>query len=69
MAKHSVVLRKLEEAENKLDSLQAADRASSVSENEDIDALDAFMKNLKHDKPAKLDIKIAKVNKCFSYKS
>lgn len=60
MSKHCAILKELKEAESRFQKLSSANSSKNDLENDDIDALDAFMKNLKHDKPGKLDIKKSK---------
>ncbi|CAH1407547.1 unnamed protein product [Nezara viridula] len=60
MAKHNDVTERLKESQLKLQKLLDLSQVETENENEDQDALDKFMKTLKHDKPAKLDIKIAR---------
>nr|XP_014284595.1 kanadaptin isoform X2 [Halyomorpha halys] len=60
MTKHKDVIERLKESQQKLEKLLDLSQHQTECESEDQDALDTFMKTLKHDKPAKLDIKIAR---------
>lgn len=60
MSKHNDVIERLKESQIKLKKLLDQSQEETECENEEQDALDQFMKTLKNNKPAKLDIKIAK---------
>lgn len=61
MSKHNDVIKRLKESQIKLQKLLDQSQEETEYENEEQDALDKFMKTLKNNKPAKLDIKIARV--------